>query len=238
MLAAIDSSIPDTLRRRPPLLHGDGGHYFGLAWKALEWIESSVGEGMRTLETGTGASTIVFAARGARHTAISPAPDEHWRIREYCAQQGISTEHVEFVDEPSHTALERLDLEPLDVVLIDGAHGFPFPIFDWYFAQEKLKVGGAILVDDAYIPAVNTLVAGLRDMRAWRLESAPGGRTAVFRKVEDIEPSFDALAENWAPVFNYLPLPQRIAAGLRVRTLDRGLLARLVRRRIARRTQG
>ena len=225
-----------TLRRKPPLLHGAGDTYFGLAWKALEWIEASVTDGMHTLETGTGASTIVFAARGARHIAISPAAGEHDRIRSYCAEQGISTEKVEFVDETSHTALQRLRPEPLDIVLIDGAHGFPFPVLDWYFVQDKLKVGGAMVIDDAYIPAVNGLVERLRAMRGWRLEAAPGGRTAVFRKTEHLQLPFDASAEAWAPVFNYLPPPQRLVAGLRVRALDRGPLAEVLRRRTARRS--
>jgi hypothetical protein len=74
MLAAIDGTTTEMIRSRPPLLHGDGGHYFGLAWKALEWIEANVQPGMRTLETGAGASTVVFAARGALHTAISYLP--------------------------------------------------------------------------------------------------------------------------------------------------------------------
>jgi hypothetical protein len=236
MLAAIESSVTATLRRRPPLLHALGEQYFGLAWKALEWIEANVEPGMRTLETGSGASTVVFAARGARHTAVSPSAEEHRRIREYCAEQGISTDDVRFVDESSHTALARLEDEPLDVVLIDGAHGFPFPMLDWYLVQGRIKVGGALIVDDAYIPAVNALVTNLRAMRAWELEAAPGGRTVVFRRMLDTDPSFDALAERWTPVFNYLPLPQRIVAGLRVRLLDRGPLAGLVKRRIRRRS--
>jgi hypothetical protein len=220
--------VTSRIRQSPPLLHGDGDHYFGLAWKALEWIEANVQPGMRTLETGSGASTVVFAARGAHHTAISPSADEHRRIADYCAASGISTEQVRFVDESSHTALERLNGEPLDVVLIDGAHGFPFPMLDWYLVQGRIRVGGALIVDDAYIPAVNSLVSNLRDMRAWDLEAAPGGRTVVFRKKLADGPSFDAMAERWQPVFNYLPPAQRGVAGLRVRLLDRGPLAGFV----------
>jgi hypothetical protein len=236
MLAAIDANVTSLIRRNPPLLHAVGQQYFGLAWKALEWIEANVRPGMRSLETGSGASTVVFAAAGAEHTAISPAPDEHRRIQEYCSAQGIRTDQLHFVAESSHTALEALESESLDVVLIDGAHGFPFPILDWHLVQKRIRVGGVLLIDDAYIPAVNALVSNLRDMKAWTFEGALGGRTVVFRKAAAGEPSFDALAERWTPVFNYLPLPQRALAGLRFRTLDRGPLAELVRRRIRRRS--
>lgn len=234
MLAAIEGSVTKRIRSQPPLLHG--GHYFGLAWKALEWIETNVQPGMRTLETGSGASTVVFAARGAHHTAVSPAAEEHQRIAEYCRENGIATDHVTFVDESSHTALERIDGE-FDTYLIDGAHGFPYPVLDWYLVQARIKVGGAVLVDDAYIPAVNALVANMRQMSGWRYEGAPGGRTAVFRKVSADDPTMDATQESWAPMFNYLSPPERVAQSLRYRLLDRGPLAGLVRSRIQRRSR-
>src|SRR6266550_5673662 len=107
MLAAIEASITDLIRRSPPLLHADGQQYFGLAWKALEWLEANVQPGMRTLETGSGASTVVFAARGAAHTVISPSADEQRRIREYCAAKAISVDQLRFVTEPSHVALAQ-----------------------------------------------------------------------------------------------------------------------------------
>jgi hypothetical protein len=235
MLAAIDESVTKLIRRSPPLLHGRGSRYLGLAWKALEWLEANVEPGMRTLETGSGASTIVFAAGGADHTAITPAPEEHEGITAYCAGHGISTERVRFVDESSHTALEKLEGE-FDFYLIDGAHGFPFPVLDWWLVHDRIKVGGAVLVDDAYIPAVNALVSNLRQMRGWQFEGAPGGRTAVFRRVATDSPIEDAMQESWSPLFNYLSPPQRAVQSARFRLLDRGPLAGFVRSRIQRRS--
>jgi len=45
-------------------------------------------------------------------------------------------------------------------VLIDGAHGFPYPILDWWYVAPHVKVGGHVLLDDAYLPAVPAIVAG------------------------------------------------------------------------------
>jgi hypothetical protein len=67
--------LTDKLRRDPTALHGNG-EYWGLAWSALEWIEENVRPGMATLETGAGASTIVLAAVGAVHEAITPDSGE------------------------------------------------------------------------------------------------------------------------------------------------------------------
>ena len=42
-----------------------------------------------TLETGCGASTVVFAAQGAHHTAISVDAGEHQRVRAYLREIGL-----------------------------------------------------------------------------------------------------------------------------------------------------
>jgi hypothetical protein len=221
-VACIPTPLTDRLRADPPLAHGDD-RYLGLAWAALEWLEGNVQPGMRTLETGSGASTVVFAARCAKHTAISPVADEHERIRRYCAEHGIASDDVTFIAESSHTALlNGWSAEPLDLVLIDGAHSFPFPVLDWVYTAPHLKVGGRVMVDDAYQPAVNVLARYLRADPGWELEIVPGHRTPVFRKLTD-----SALSFNWddralgRARFDYLPPKRRIAASARYRLLER-----------------
>ena len=62
------------LRADPPPLHS-GSFCAGLQWPALDWLERTVEPGWSTLETGAGLSTIVFAACGAEHDAITPAAE-------------------------------------------------------------------------------------------------------------------------------------------------------------------
>jgi hypothetical protein len=54
-------------------------------------------------------------------------------------------------------------LPPLDIVLIDGAHAFPFPFLDWYFTASALKAGGLLVIDDVQI-ATGTILA---DFSTW-----------------------------------------------------------------------
>jgi hypothetical protein len=223
----IDTPVTDMMRADPPLAHGDD-RYLGLAWPALEWLERHVAAGMTTLETGSGSSTVVFAARGARHTAISPVPEEHDRIRRFCAAHDIATEHVRFIAESSHTALlGTWTPEPLDLVLVDGAHSFPFPTLDWMYTAPHLKVGGRMLIDDAYQPAVNAVARYMRATSAWELETVPGHRTPVFRKLREEPLSFDwddrALGR---ARFDYLPPGRRAAASARYHLLERTVLGR------------
>src|SRR5215211_7168287 len=90
-----ETAITAQLRAAPPGLHG-ADEYWGLAWAALEWLEANVREGWSTLETGSGASTIVLAAAGASHEAVTPDAAEEARIRSRCAALGIDASGVTF----------------------------------------------------------------------------------------------------------------------------------------------
>ena len=231
-------TLVDDLRREPPGLHAGGAEYWGLAWSALEWLEREVRPGMATLETGSGASTLVFAAGGAEHEAVTPAADEEERFRAECARRGIDGSRVSFRLGLSHEVLPQLDGRPLDLVLIDGAHGFPYPILDWWFVAARLQVGGRMLLDDAYMPPVRALVDALRAQPQWELEEPASFRTAVVRKLGEGGPSFDWEGERigGGMSFAYLPPSARVAASARQRVFSTRLGLKAVE--LARRRTG
>jgi hypothetical protein len=215
-------SITDELRRLPPGLHGEGNEFWGLAWPALEWLEREVRGGMRTAETGAGSSTLVFAAAGADHVAVTPDASEEERIRAQADRMGIDHSGVRFEIGPSHEVLPTLRAGPLDLVLIDGAHGFPYPVLDWWYLAPLVAVGGRVLVDDAYMPPVRALVDGLRAHEGWELAGSVGYRTAIARKTSDALPHWD-----WGGgrvggrmSFGYLPPGERAVASARHRVFS------------------
>lgn len=146
---------------------------------------------MATLETGSGSSTVVFAAAGATHQAVTPDPLEETRIRATCERLGISSTSVTFHIGPSHEVLPALRQGELDLVLIDGAHGFPYPLLDWWHVAPRLRPGGRILLDDAYMPPVAMILDALAHDEHWELAGSIGYRTALVRKVADGRPPFD-----------------------------------------------
>jgi precorrin-6B methylase 2 len=229
ILRPLAVSVTAALRAAPPGLHGAGDEYWGLAWAALDWLEQNVEPGMATLETGAGSSTIVFAARGAKHVAVTPDPAEEERIRAACRELGVDDASVSFVLGSSHEALPAWDGGPLDLALIDGAHGFPYPILDWWHLAPRVRIGGRMVVDDAYMPAVGALVDALRASPAWELEQAVGHRTVVVRKLADELPDFDWRGERIGGrmSFRYLPPLRRAAAAVQHRlfTTELGLRA-------------
>lgn len=212
------TSLTEQLMHEQPSLHGEA-QLWGLAWAALAYIERTVQPGMATLETGAGASTMMFASRGAVHEAVTPSADEAERITKECERRGISTERLTFRIGSSADVLRDWEPRPLDFVLIDGGHAFPYPTLDWWYVQQHVKIGGLVLLDDAYMPPVAAVVDHLRNSQAWRLEEPASFRTAVARKLADEIPDGEWKGERVGGRMNfrYLPPGQRAVAAARQR---------------------
>ena len=204
------------------MLHGNGNEFWGLGWAALGWLERELDPGLSTLETGAGASTIVFAAAGTEHEAVTPDPAERDRIMAECERRAISTEHLTFHLGASHEVLPTLSPRPLDLVLIDGAHGFPYPILDWWHLAPRLRVAGRLIIDDCYMPPIAALVDFLRAQASWEVAAAPGRRTIVLTKVGDDLPPFEWCGERigGGTTFRHLPTLRRARAAVGYRLLE------------------
>ena len=214
-------SLTDDLRASPPSLHGRA-EFWGLAWEALAFIERTVKPGMATIETGAGASTIVFAASGADHETVTPSQEEADRIRAQCEQRGISTGRLTFRIGSSADVLRTWQPRPLDLALVDGAHAFPYPTLDWWFLAPHLKIGGLMLLDDAYMPPVAAVVDHLRGSAAWTFDPPASFRTAVARKLAEEVPDPEWKGERIGGrmSFRYLPLRRRVVASVRQRVFS------------------
>ena len=190
------TSIRDLLAD-PPLVHewmsADGLMTHGLLPEALVFIEATVSAGQKTMEIGSGLSTIAFALRGADHICVVPDVAETDRIRRYCSQRGIDVSRISFHVAPSERALPSLELNPLDLVLIDGSHSFPQVFIDWFYAHQALKVGGTLIVDDVHIWTGRVLRDFLSAEPEWTLTNRWAGRAVAFRKVRQTNP-----AKDWA----------------------------------------
>ena len=218
----MERSLAAQFKADPPSLHATGEVCGGLHWAALDWLERTVQPGWATLETGAGLSTLVLASRGAAHEAVTPSQDEADRIRAVAESLGIPLDGVRFRIASSHEELPRWEPRPLDLVLLDGAHGFPYPILDWWYVSPHLKQGGLLLLDDAYMDAVARLLEFLRSRPAWRVEGAVGYRTVIVRKLADELPPFDSLGEEGVGrvSFGYLPPHKRAVAAVRHRVFS------------------
>jgi hypothetical protein len=183
-------------------------------------LADHVGPSSCTLETGSGLSTVVLAALGARHTCVTPAQEEADRLLAYCADRDINAASLTFEIGCSDEVLPRLPPAPLDLVLVDGNHGFPTPMLDWYYAGSRLRQGGLLVIDDTPLPAVAHLCAFIdRDPR-WITDRRTEKWTA-YRRVGGGD-----LRQDWFDQpFYTAPAPRGIAAlpGRAMRKMRRSL---------------
>lgn len=180
-----------TLMEERPKLHGahDGTTLLESAafdWSlhpaVLRWLVGHVRPGLRTLETGCGYSTVVFALWGCHHDVVSPFPEEHQCINEWCRMHDASVETVTYHAGPSQRVLPGLKPAPLDLVLIDGDHAVPMPLIDYYYTADLLVQGGLLLVDDVQLRSVQQLCAFLdSEQERWRFAEQID-RTRIYRK--------------------------------------------------------
>jgi hypothetical protein len=176
------------LIENPPPIHRPAGEefvYMGLAPQVLTFIDSRITADSHTLETGSGTSTILFAMKGTHHTVITPAAPEFERIKDFCRSQNIDTGKIQFVCEPSAHALPRLDQTPLDLVLIDGLHGFPSPFIDFFYTAGRLKIGGLLVIDDIQLQPCAYMRDVLAEQPQWRCEADFSPRSIVFQKLAE-----------------------------------------------------
>lgn len=184
MNSAVELAV-SRLRQDAPIFHsGDVDHSWSALPATLDLLARLVEKGQRTLEIGCGASTVIFAAASTTHTAVSPDPDEHERIRDYCRRIGLDDTGVEFLVGTSDEVLPTLDSSLwLDVAFIDGDHSFPHPILDWHYVNRHLKVGGVVLADDLPTPAVGAIGQYMIASPNWSLLGSADRRAAAFRKL-------------------------------------------------------
>ena len=175
----------------PPVVHPDAPNksVWSTDERCYEFMAAQVRPGWRTLETGVGVSTALFAAWGCEHLAIVPYAHESKSIHAYCAEMGIDTSRLEFDLRASELALPDLvESRPaaLDLVFIDGGHAFPLPVIDWFYGAGLLRKGGVAIFDDVQLPAVGSLLDSYvdRDDR-WQPMDGTSGKWRAYRRLSE-----------------------------------------------------
>lgn len=143
-------------------------------------------DGPVVIETGAGLSTLIFLASGAKKV-ISIAPDYSLKDRmlEWCNKNGLSTENLDFVIDYSEIALPNIVLQKdpfVDMVLIDGGHGWPTVFVDFCYGNYALKKGGIIAIDDNQLYSISEIVNFLASQEGFVLLECINNKLAFFRK--------------------------------------------------------
>jgi hypothetical protein len=208
-------NIVERILHDRPSFHMGGSADWASLPETLAAIHSSVAPGDVTLETGVGASTVMFAAAGATHTAISPDGQEHELVRDYCRQIGVDDSRLTFIADFSEDVLPTLlsRKRTLDVAFIDGAHSFPFAEVDWCYVTRALKLGAKLIVDDINIPSVEPVFRHMSLEPNWRSDGLLDNRGAAFTLLGPPRPDdyWPAQRMNAGyPDFSFVPPRKRV----------------------------
>ena len=135
----------------PPQVHPRANGAWSTDPACYEYMATLAEPGTRTLETGLGVSTVLFALWGCQHTCVVHSEAEVVACRQYLTTQGIPDDRITFHVGLSERVLPDLHLQDLDLVFIDGCHGFPLATIDWFYAASMLRAGGVAVLDDAQL---------------------------------------------------------------------------------------
>ena len=126
-MQAIQDNVLDLIAELPHDWHRAGS----LSMNVLAaMVRLTGGHVARSVETGAGKSTLLLSHLSDRHTVF--AVDGGDSVKVTLASELLNRDHIEFVDGPTQRTLLDYDFtDPLDFVLIDGPHGYPFPELEY-----------------------------------------------------------------------------------------------------------
>ena len=189
-MQAIQENVLEFIAALPHDWHRAGS----LSMAVLEaMVRLTGGHVRRSVETGAGKSTLLLSHLSDRHTVF--AVDGGDSVKVTLASDLLNRDHIEFVEGPTQrTLLEYQFSEPLDFVLIDGPHGYPFPELEYWVFYRHIRTGGILVVDDIHIPTIHSMFQFLREEPMFELAEVVG-TTAFFRRT--VAPMFDPYCDGW-----------------------------------------
>ena len=144
-------------------------------------------------ETGCGLTTLILSQLSERHTSFTvDFGDSLPNTRNHPLFNAASTT---FVVNPTQVSLPKWEFaEPLDFVILDGPHAYPFPDLEYFHVYPHVRAGGVLVVDDIHIPTIGHLYDFLRDDEMWE-HAGDVETTAFFKRTH--APLLDPHGDGW-----------------------------------------
>jgi hypothetical protein len=146
------------------------------------------------VETGTGKTTLLMSHLSKRHTVFAlDVGDSLSRVR---SSHLLHSDAVEFVEGPTQVMLPKYRFtEKLQVAIIDGPHGYPFPDLEYYFIYPWLETGALLVLDDVLIPSIRRMFDILAADATFEVLEIVDNNCAFLRRTST--PSIDPVGDGW-----------------------------------------
>jgi hypothetical protein len=151
-----------------------------------------------SMETGSGKSTLLFSHLSPDHKVFAlnlyGEMDTH-SVSAVKESELFNAATVEFIEGPTQRTLPRYEFKhKLQLALIDGPHGYPFPDIEYYYIYPQLDAGALLILDDIHIPTIRNLFNFLKEDEMFELLEVVE-TTAFFRRTA--APLFDPYLDGW-----------------------------------------
>jgi hypothetical protein len=148
-------------------------------------------------ETGVGKSTLLLFHLSAHHTvfALDDTGSSN-SLQQVCESPLLNSAHVTFVVGPTQQTLPQHAFgdHRLQLVFLDGPHGYPFPELEYYFFLPHLDEDAVLVIDDIHIPTIFRLFSFMREEAMFDYLGR-ASTTAFFRR--NASALFDPLGDGW-----------------------------------------
>jgi hypothetical protein len=161
--------------------------------KAIAGYCEEVGAIEYSVETGAGKSTLFFSQISQQHTVFTMNVSDS--LSQVKGSSLFNSSSVEIVEGPTQQTLPVYEFnKKIQVALIDGPHGYPFPELEYYYIYQHLDTGAILIIDDINIPSIKNMTEVLKKDEMFECLGTLG-KTTFFKRTS--APLFDPLGDAW-----------------------------------------
>jgi|SRR5262245_36231151 len=175
-----------------PSLHS-AGTFSAPALEAL-FRHASAQPLQRSVETGSGASTLLFSHLSEHHTVFA-MDGGTGSVKAVQSSPLLRRDAVTFVEGPTQLTVPTYKFTGrLQLALIDGPHGYPFPDLEYYYLYPHLERDALLVLDDIHIPTIANLFEFISADEMFAVEEVVE-TTAFFRRTD--ADTFSPIEDGW-----------------------------------------
>jgi hypothetical protein len=187
------SRVIDEIALLPQDWHGCGSVSPNVL-RAIARHAEEIGPIRHTAETGSGKTTLLFSHLSADHLVFAlPESDSMWQVERSPLFRSQTTRLIPGYSQetlPRHTFHHKLQ-----IVLLDGPHGYPFPDLEYYYFYPCIDQGGLLVLDDIKIPSIRRMYEMIKADDMFELLEIVDDNMAIFRRTA--APLLSSLGDNW-----------------------------------------
>lgn len=147
-----------------------------------------------SLETGSGRTTLLFSHLSKDHLVFALNAGES--VSKVLSSELFYGETVTYIEGSTQKTLPQFHFSnKLELALIDGPHGYPFPDLEYFYIYPLIKEKGLLLIDDIKIPSVRRMFDMIKADRMFQLVDIVDGNMAFFRRTN--APLIDPFGDSW-----------------------------------------